>query len=250
MKIHPYLNSNKKLAIAHRGGISRYPENTMEAFQEAIDLGYKYLETDIQVTSDNKLVIFHDDKLDRLTNVSGKLKERSWDEIKHTKINNKYSIPMLSELITSWPDIKINIDPKIDDCIGPLIDFLKKNDVFDRVCIGSFSQSRLDILRKELGTKLCTSAGPSEVFKIKFPFLSSPNNHIKANCIQVPVKYYGIKIINEKFVNFCHSQDLQVHAWTINDPEEMSNLLDIGVDGIISDNINELKNILVESEFW
>ena len=109
MKIHPYLNSNKKLAIAHRGGISRYPENTMEAFQEAIDLGYKYLETDIQVTSDNKLVIFHDDKLDRLTNVSGKLKDRSWDEIKHTKINEKYSIPMLSELITSWPEIKINI---------------------------------------------------------------------------------------------------------------------------------------------
>ncbi len=105
-------------------------------------------------------------------------------------------------------------------------------------------------MRKELGSKLCTSAGPSEVFKLKFPFLSSPNNHIKANCIQVPVKYYGIKIINEKFVNFCHSQDLQVHAWTINDPVEMFNLLDIGVDGIISDNINELKNILVESEFW
>ena len=66
----------------------------------------------------------------------------------------------------------------------------------------------------------------------------------------MPVKYYGIKIINEKFVNFCHNQDLQVHAWTINDPVEMLNLLDIGVDGIISDNINELKNILVESEFW
>ena len=91
---------------------------------------------------------------------------------------------MLSELITSWPDIKINIDPKIDNCIGPLID-LKQNDVFDRVCIGSFSQSRLDILRKELGIKLCTSAGPSEVFRSNF-ILSSPNNHIKTIVFKCP----------------------------------------------------------------
>jgi len=248
--IHRYLNSDKPVAIAHRGGSYLGSENTMEAFENAINMGFKFLETDIQITRDKKLIAFHDDTLNRVTDGKGYLRNKTWNELRKIKVAGKYNIPLLSDILYSWPEINLNIDPKNNSSISTLIEFLKKNNVFDRICIGSFSGKRLDNLRKIFGSALCTSAGPLEVLKLKLSSLNLRNFDIDANCVQVPLKYFGIKIIDRNFIDFCHELNLKVHVWTINEIQEMEKLLDLGVDGIMSDNLEGLKTVLTKRNIW
>ena len=250
MLFHKYLKNKTPVAIAHRGGSNSGIENTMEAFENAINMGFKIIETDIQITKDKKLVVFHDLTLDRLTNTKGLVKDKTWNELKKIKILGKYSIPLLSDIFDKWPKIKINIDPKNDECIDYLISFLREYNYFEKICIGSFSGKRLQRLRKEFGPKLCTSAGPFEVLKLKLFSLINLSISIDANCVQVPLKYYGINIIDKNFIKFCQSQNLMVHVWTINDILEIERLLDLGVNGIISDNIEGLKKIFKKKNYW
>ena len=250
MSSHKFLKNETPQAIAHRGGSFSGAENTMNSFEHAINMGFKVLETDIQTTKDNKLIVFHDLTLDRLTNEKGTVREKTWNELKDIKILGKFQIPLLSDVFEIWPEIKINIDPKNDHCMDELISFLKNNNYFDRICIGSFSGKRLEKLRNVFGSKLCTSAGPKEVLKLKLASISQLNISINAQCVQVPVKYYGIKIIDKNFVEFCHSLNLKVHVWTINDILEMKRLLDLGVDGIISDNLEGLKRVFSKRNIW
>ena len=250
MFFHKYLKNKTPVAIAHRGGSNSGIENTLEAFENAINMGFNIIETDIQITKDKKLVVFHDLTLDRLTNTKGLVKDKTWNELKKIKILGKYSIPLLSDIFDKWPKIKINIDPKNDECIDYLISFLREYNCFEKICIGSFSGKRLQRLRKEFGPKLCTSAGPLEVLKLKLFSLINLSISIDANCVQVPLKYYRINIIDKNFIKFCQSQNLMVHVWTINDILEIERLLDLGVNGIISDNIEGLKKIFKKKNYW
>jgi len=248
--IHKYLNSDKPVAIAHRGGSYLGSENTMEAFENAINMGFKFLETDIQITKDKKLIAFHDETLNRVTDGKGYIQNKTWGELRKVKVAGKYNIPLLSDIFFSWPEINLNIDPKNNSSISTLIEFLKKNNVFDRICIGSFSGKRLDNLRKIFGSALCTSAGPLEVLKLKLSSLNFRNFDIDANCVQVPLKYFGINIIDRIFIDYCHELNLKVHVWTINEIQEIEKLLDLGVDGIISDNLEGLKTVLTKRNLW
>ena len=250
MHIHRYLNSDNPVAIAHRGGSYLGSENTMEAFENAINMGFKFLETDIQITRDKKLIAFHDNTLNRVTDHKGYIVNKTWNEIKKTKVAGKFNIPLLSDIFYSWPEINLNIDPKNNASISTLIEFLKENNFFDRVCIGSFSGKRLETLRKIFGSSLCTSAGPLEVLKLKLSSLNFRKFKIDANCVQVPLKYFGIKIIDRNFINYCHELNLKVHVWTINEIKEMEKLLDLGVDGIMSDNLEGLKTVLTKRNLW
>ena len=247
---HSYLNLSKPIAIAHRGGAKYGFENTMEAFDNAISIGYKYLETDVHVTSDDRLVVFHDDTLDRVTDGKGYIYKYTWSELNKIKIGGKFKIPLLEDLILSWPKTNFNLDPKNDNVIMPLINFLKNNKVLNRICVGSFSDKRLNVIRKAIGSELCTSACPSEVFKVKFSSLPMINSNIDANCIQVPIYYLGIQIIKKSFIEAAHNFGLMVHVWTINEKKEIELLLDLGVDGIISDNIKVLKKVFKERNIW
>jgi len=248
---HKFLKTKTPQPIAHRGGSFFGAENTMDCFEHAINMGFKTIETDIQATKDNKLVVFHDLTLDRLTSEKGIIKEKTWNELKNIKVLGKFQIPLLSDIFNIWPEIKINIDPKNDHCIDELIKFLEINDYFDKICIGSFSGKRLEKLRDVFGSKLCTSAGPKEVLKLKIAsIIGNHNISIDAQCVQVPIKYYGIKIIDRKFIEFCHNLNLKVHVWTINDILEMEKLLDLGVDGIISDNLEGLKTVFCKRKIW
>jgi glycerophosphoryl diester phosphodiesterase len=251
MSTHPFLKHSIPIAFAHRGGASDAPENTMPAFQRAIDLGYIYIETDVHVTRDGVLLAFHDDDLSRTCGRPGKISELDYAEVSQARVNGIEPIPLLEDLIATWPNTHINIDCKSDQALQPLETRLAQGDLFERVCIGSFSDKRLNHLRETFGDKLCTSMGPREVTKLRLgSWVRHVGKYQNVFAAQVPVSQGPLTIVDRKFIDAAHRADLQVHVWTIDDPIEMKRLLDLGVDGIMTDRPAILKQILQERNCW
>ena len=249
--LHPFLKHQAPIAFAHRGGASDAPENTMPAFQRAVDLGYIYMETDVHVTRDGKLLAFHDDDLSRTCGIQGLISELDFAEVSQARVNGTEPIPLLEDLIATWPNVHLNIDCKSDQALQPLEARLAKGDLFDRVCIGSFSDKRLNHLRDTFGEKLCTSMGPRDVTKLRLgSWVRTTGKFRNIHAAQVPVSQGPLTIVDKTFVEAAHRAELQVHVWTIDDPIEMKRLLDLGVDGIMTDRPEILKEVMQDNSCW
>ena len=252
---HPFLDHPGPLAFAHRGGAGDWPENTMPAFEHAVSLGYRHVETDVHVTADGVLLAFHDDCLDRVTDRTGAIADLPWREVAAARVDGREPIPTLEELLGTWPDLRVNIDPKADASVDPLVDVIERTGSLDRVCIGSFSDRRIERSRRRLGPRLCTSPGPRGVARLRLGatarFLPPPRRvAARHGCVQVPVKGGGLTIVEPKFIGLCHEHGLQVHVWTIDDAHEMNRLLDLGVDGLMTDRPAVLKDVLEARGDW
>ena len=229
-----YLEYDGLKVLAHRGGAEESFENTLESFEYSQSIGCEFIETDVQASSDGVPYIFHDDDLKRILNKSVKFNELSSKEIDELQIFEKYKIPKLSETLIQFPNLLFQIDFKTDEVVDPALNVIHELNVMDRVCIASFSSNRLNKVRS-LNSELCISMGPSEVLKT---FLSSWNlykGEIVGDCLQIPIRYYGLKIVTKRFVDFVHSKGLKIMVWTINDVKTFKYLIDLGVDGIITD---------------
>jgi glycerophosphoryl diester phosphodiesterase len=243
---HPYLAWEGPLPFAHRGGASDVPENTLEAFEYAIKLGYRYLETDVQVTADGVLAAFHDNDLLRTTGHTGKISEMPWSEVSKALVDGKAPIPRLEDLLGTWPEARINIDCKSDAAVDALVAALRRTNSLTRVCVGAFNDLRLRRLRSVLGAELCTSLGPIETALLRFGLLRNP----PGLAAQVPVKEGPLTVVNRRFVERAHRLGLHVHVWTIDDAAEMRRLLDLGVDGIMTDCPIILRDVLQSRGAW
>lgn len=250
----PYLEFDGLLAFAHRGGAGAWPENTMPAFQGAVDLGYRYIETDVHATRDGVLLAFHDDKLDRVTDMQGVIAEMDYAEVRKARIAGTEPIPLMAELLAAWPDIRINIDPKRDNAARPLVQLLKEAKAVERVCVNSFSGRRTAGIRDALGPNLCTGMGPLSTARLRFSSWAGPMGFVfggfAEGCAQIPVEQYGIPLVDRKLVARAHELGLQVHVWTIDDPDEMRRLIDAGVDGLMTDEPALMKTVLIERGLW
>lgn len=256
--MHPFLNQSGPIASAHRGGAGEAPENTLAAFQIAVALGYRYLETDTHLTRDGVLVAFHDDRLDRVTDRTGAIADLGIAEVEAADAGHTFSpdggssfpfrgrgvrVPRLEEILLRWPDARVNIDPKSDPCVGPLAALLDRLDAWSRVCIGSFSDRRLRRVRERSRGRACTSMGPRSVALARLAATSGTMARLGADCIQVPMRRGPFPIVTGRFVKAAHRTGLQVHVWTINDEPTMDDLLDLGVDAIMSDRLRLLKDV-------
>jgi glycerophosphoryl diester phosphodiesterase len=244
--MHPFLDWPGPIAFAHRGGASDNPENTMPAFRHAVELGYTYLETDVHVTSDGVLLAFHDASLDRTTDGTGLINELPWSEVGAARVDGREPIPTFQELMEEFPRARVNIDCKADSAVEALIEALRRLDCLDRVLIGGFSDKRLRRFRTEFGDDLCTSFGPMQIAALRL----SSRVPWGGQAAQVPVRQGPLTIVNERLVARAHRRGLQVHVWTIDDPAEMHRLLDLGVDGIMTDRPQALKDVLIERRDW
>ena len=244
-----YLDNYKFTPFSHRGGSIENDENTLEAFEKSINLGYQYIETDVQHTKDNRLVIFHDNDLKRICNLDVKISDLSFAELQGYKIFNKHKVPLLSEVLNTWSNVYFNIDPKTEKSAYLLLDELKKQKNLNRFCVGSFNSESLNIMRDGLKNKLCTSMSQDEVINFFINrFLPFFNNN--APCLQIPMYFYGVKIVTKNLVEHVHNSGKKIHVWTINDESEMKTLIDYGVDGIMTDRPKKLKDILQERLLW
>jgi glycerophosphoryl diester phosphodiesterase len=252
MPRHPYLDHEGPIAFAHRGGTSAAPENSLRAFADAVALGFRYLETDVHATSDGVLVAFHDNDLERTCGEKRAIATSTWNELTSARIDGTDPIPLLDDLLDEFPDAKFNIDCKADSALEPLIKKLRERDCLERVCIGSFSDKRLDRIRQEFGESVCTSMGPKEVAKLVARATShlpiTPTDH--ALMAQVPVKQGPIPVTTQRFVDVAHELGIQVHVWTIDDPLEIARLLDLGVDGVMSDDTRALRDVFMARGLW
>jgi glycerophosphoryl diester phosphodiesterase len=248
---HPFLDWPGPLPFAHRGGASEAPENTLPAFQHAIGLGYRYLETDVHVTADGVLVAFHDDHLDRVTDATGTIAELPWSVVSQARVDGREPIPLLEDLLGTWPEARINIDPKHDGAVEPLAEVLRRTGAAARVCVGAFSDRRIARLRSLIGPELCTSMGPRQVTQLVGASRGLPGGgRLQAPCAQVPPGPKRAPLVTRRFVETAHGRGIQVHVWTIDDPIEMARLLDLGVDGIMTDRPQVLKELLVARDEW
>ena len=229
-----YLDYDGLKVLAHRGGAEESYENTTESFEYSQLLGCEFIETDVQVSSDGIPYIFHDDDLKRILNKPVRFDSLSSNEIDDLSIFNSYNIPKLSDTLLRFPNLCFQIDFKTDEVVMPALDVINDMNVFDRVCIASFSSKRLQKVRS-LYPDLCISMGPNEVFKTLVASLNLFKGEIPGDCLQIPMSYYGIKIVSKRFVDFVHSRGLKIMIWTINDIETFKYLIDLGVDGIITD---------------
>jgi glycerophosphoryl diester phosphodiesterase len=248
----PFLDWPGPLAFAHQGAHSPDGpgENTMAAFEAAVAQGYHYLETDAHATADGVLVAFHDDSLDRLTDRAGAIGALPYAEVKAARVRERNEIPLLEDLLTAWPDVRVNIDPKHDAAVEPLIELIRRTGAVDRVCIGAFSDRRLARIRQALGPRVCTSMGPRQVARLVAASRGLPAGAFSAACVQVPVRRGPVPLVTDRLLATAHERGLAVHVWTINDPGEMHRLLDMGVDGIMTDRADVLRTVLETRGEW
>lgn len=222
----------------------------MPAFEGAVALGYRYVETDVHVTADGVVMAFHDDHLDRVTDRTGAIADLPWSEVREARVDGREPIPRLEDLLGAWPDLRINIDPKHDEVVEPLATVLTRTGSIDRVCIGAFSDRRLDRLRAMLGPGLCTSLGPAAVARLRAASYGMGRGRPEGCCVQVPPTAKGHTLVDERFVRVAHRLDLAVHVWTVDEPGEMERLLDLGVDGIMTDRPAVLREVLERRGEW
>ena len=252
MASHPYLEHTGPIPFAHRGGTSHAPENSLRAFEHAYSLGYRYLETDVHATSDGVLVAFHDDDLRRTCGIDARIASSTWDEISKARIDGTDPIPTLMDIMDAWPDARLNIDCKADTAVAPLIATLRASDSLDKVCIGSFSDRRLDAIRAEFGRRVCTSMGPKEVTRLVARSSSRLPVRVTRHALaaQVPVKQGPVPVTTARMVDVAHDLGIAVHVWTIDDPVEIARLLDLGVDGVMSDDTVALRDVFTARGHW
>jgi glycerophosphoryl diester phosphodiesterase len=244
MPRYAFLDAPLPLAFAHRGADAA-AENSMAAFAAVVDLGYRYLETDVRATSDGVLLAFHDATLDRVTDRTGRIADLPYAEVARARIGGTEPIPLLADVLQAWPDTRFNLDVKAEGAIRPLIELIGRTGALDRVCIGSFSDTRLAAVRAGLGPRLCTSLGPREAVRLRFGRYTG-----SAGCAQVPARLGRVPITDSRLVAAAHRRGLQVHVWTVNDEQEMTRLLDLGVDGIMTDRADLLRQVLTARGAW
>ena len=245
------------LAFAHRGG-AYHPElegleNTVAAFRHAVDLGYRYLETDVHATRDGVLLAFHDTVLDRVTDLRGEIATLTEREVSEALIGGRERVPTLSQLFEEFPDARFNIDIKAAPAIALLAAFLEERDAWDRVLVASFSPRRLRAFRRVSDGRVATSAHPWELLAFRFlpsGRLARKLTRGQPSALQVPHRRHGFTIVTPGLIRRAHRAGVHVHVWTVDDPDEMNELLDRGVDGLMTDRTDILKAVLVERGQW
>ena len=245
------------VAMAHRGG-SLHPdliglENTLVAFRHAAALGYRYLETDVHVTRDGHLVAFHDPVLDRMTGTQGAVGAVLAEELARVRIAGEHAVPSMAELLEELPDCRFNIDLKAPGSVTALAELVERTGSHDRICVGSFSFRHLQQFRRLTAGKVATSATPAEVAV----FLSTSWRGLprllrsrRFSVLQIPRRRGRFPLVTASLVRRAHAAGLHLHVWTVDEPDEMDELLDLGVDGLITDRTDLLKARLVARGLW
>ena len=249
----------KPVVLAHRGGGNEAVENSLSAFAAMEEKGFTYIETDSRATRDGVVVLFHDDDLERTTDAQKKIAQYSWAELQNVRDHSGHSIVRFDEALQKFPHIIFNVDAKCWSVVKPLARIISQHGAAAHVSLASFSEARLRALRKALPgvrSSLGTSAIAMLVLSSYLPgFLGRalakicvPGPARGAEAVQVPIEHMHVKVVTPRFIRLSHARGLAVHVWTINTASTMLQLLNMGVDGIITDEPTLAQKVI--DNFW
>jgi glycerophosphoryl diester phosphodiesterase len=251
----PYLE-DPPLAFAHRGGAADGDENTQQAFARAVAAGYRYVEIDVHATADGVAVVVHDPDLLRVAGRPAPVAAVSFQALQGVSLTGGGAVPRLDDVLAGWPQVKFNIDVKSDRAVQPTLEAVQRAGAAGRVLLASFSDTRIARIRVLSGGAVATALARREAGRL---WLASrlggwpgrtPVVPASAVAVQVPPRYGRLRVVDRRLVTTAHRLGLQVHVWTIDDPTEMAGLLDLGVDGIMTDRIQVLREVFLERGLW
>jgi glycerophosphoryl diester phosphodiesterase len=259
----PFLQGPRPLAFAHRGGSLLWPENTMVAFRGAVEMGYRYIETDLHATRDGALVLIHDDTLERTTDGSGFVWEHTLADLRRFDAAYHFSpdggrtypyrgqgatVPTLEEALEAFPEVRINVEIKQErpPAVEAVVEFIEKRGLQDRLLVAAFRDRVVQEFRRRSGGQVATSGAMRETLRF---WLASRLRlerllRIQYDALQVPARYGSLTVVDRRFVEAAHRRGLQVHVWTVDEPAEMRRLLALGVDGLMSDRPDLLREVV------
>lgn len=251
------------VAFAHRGGSRLWPENTLFAFEQAAALGYNHFETDIHLTRDGVLVTCHDARLERTTDGAGLIRDHTLAELKRLDAGYRFTtdggasfpfrgrgitIPTLAEVLEALPEARFTIEIKPNDpaVVSELLRVVDAFDLCDRIIVGSFHLPMLRDVRRQSDGAVATSAGPQEVLRFWLAARARCERLLSPayDALQVPETRGRLRVITPRFIAAAHALGLQIHVWTVDEAADMRRLLSWGVDGIMSDRPDVLRDVV------
>jgi glycerophosphoryl diester phosphodiesterase len=252
--MRPYLTTGERpILFAHRGGAALWPENTLLAFQGALHLGYRYIETDVHRTRDGVFVCHHDATVDRTTNGTGAIAGMTLAEIRRFDAGYRFTtdggahpfrgkgvnIPTFEELFSLSPDVRVNVEIKQrkPDACAPFIELIDRLGIADRVLVAAGSDRIGRRFRALSGGRVATSPGAPAIFRFWLAVKAGVSHLLKPDydALQVPEFHRGLHVVSRRFVVAAHRVGLHVHVWTVDHPADMRRMMDLGVDGIMTD---------------
>lgn len=252
-KVHPFFDPMPRV-VAHRGDSGSFPENTLSAFESAVSMQVDVIETDVHISKDGHIVIWHDPTLDRNTDATGRIEDHTLKELKTFDAGYTFTVDdgktfpfrnkgvrlaTLAEALETFPTTRFNVDlkSKEPEIVDAFIDLIRKENAFDRVIGASFHLKNLQALRskeKRIQTSLTTLEVVPLLAKQKLGLLSSKKQN-DLTVFQVPPRQWGIEVVTPRFVEIMHKRGAIIQVWTINEKEEMKRLFDMGVDSVMTD---------------
>lgn len=258
----PYLRNTagsplagSALAFSHRGFAPNGGENTLKAFRAAVELGFGYLETDVHASKDGVLMVFHDEDLRRLTGDARRVSDCTAAELAQLRVTGE-PIPTFDELLESFGHAHFNVDVKDPAAAAPLARAIRRHGAGERVLVGSFNGRRRAAVQRLLaGTGDPVAASPgvlgvgaAALLGSRAPLPRSWFRNVAA--LQVPERHGAIRVVGPNFIRHAHAAGLQVHVWVVNEEADMHRLLDLGVDGIMSDAADVLARVMAVRGIW
>lgn len=250
--------------VAHRGDSMFFPENSIPAFKSAVDIGVDIIETDVHISSDGVIFIWHDENTKKIDGSTKHVTDRTWEDLKSLDIGLIYkdkdgnkpfkdhglTLMTFKEALETFPTARFNVDlkDKKDELVKGFYEILEEEDAFNRVLVASFHSKNLRAIRK-ISDRVITSYGQSEVLaavllnKVKLTFILKLIHKKLPPIIQVPEAAGIIKVVTRSFIKALHKLGVKIQVWTINDKEDMKRLYKMGVDGVMTDDPRTLMEV-------
>jgi glycerophosphoryl diester phosphodiesterase len=254
---HPYLAASRPRAFAHRGwhvGDLAGLENTLAAFSRARDEGYSYVETDVHATRDGVLVVHHDATLRRVAGHPGVLRTMDWADVDPVRVRGREKLPRLEEALEALPGMRFNVDLKSAGTLRPMLELLERDDVAERVAVACTEEGRLRAVRQRFGDRVVTGVSARAALSLRarsvLPGVLSRLVRVGGDLAQLPVRFGGLPVVDATSLRAAHAMGVEMHVWTVDRASEMHRLLDLGVDGIMTDRPDLLREVLIVRGAW
>lgn len=236
--------------FAHRGLAVSAPENTLLAFQHALELGVDHIETDVHASSDGHAIVAHDDDLRRVGGIDARVDTLTARDLARLDLGAGQHVPTLAETLDAFPDARFNIDLKSAAAIAPTVAAIRAARAEQRVLLTSFSEQRRRAALRLLPEVATSASGPRFAAALLATVVRAGPVVRQAlrglHAVQIPERALGISTVTPARIAAFHAAGVEVHVWTVNEPADMARLLDRGIDGIVTDRADLALSVVAD----